>query len=281
MEFSETSEGGGEVSPSVPIRWWKMDGAGNEFVVLDGREQIPTERGTLARLLCRSAAGPGADGLLVVTPAGDGGLDVDYRNADGSPARFCGNGARCAALFGREVLGRRGRRFPLHFPGALVEADLTADQIAIEMPAPRITGPPIELTPAGRPARGWLVDAGVLHVTAPEPADRPLPLEAWAEAVAREHAELARRANITLVRVSGEHELRVRTLERGVGPTAACGSGALAAAGWALETGAVRGAAVDVIPPSGQRLAVSIRGARARLVGPARFAGRGELAQDF
>jgi len=265
------------MSVPAPLRWWKMDGAGNAFVVLDGRDALPPDRAALASTLCRSGRGPGADGLLIVAPAGSGGLRVDYLNADGSPARFCGNGARCAALFGREVLGAGGDRLDLRFPGARVEADLSGAEITIAIPAPRVLGAPVELEAEAASTCGWLVDAGVLHLTAPEPPGRVLPLEAWAAALAAVRPDIVPRVNITLVRVSGARALRVRTLERGAGQTAACGSGALAAAAWAVGSGSIDATPVDVIPPSGQRLVVTLAEGRARLAGPARFVSRGEI----
>ena len=85
--------------------FWKMNGAGNDFIILDNRSgQIPRERfPELARVLCRRRLSIGADGLMVVErPQGDADYRMTFYNADGSLGEMCGNGARCVCRFGYE-----------------------------------------------------------------------------------------------------------------------------------------------------------------------------------
>ncbi len=265
------------MSGAEPLRFWKMDGAGNDFVVLDGRRPVPGDLPALARRVCARRGGIGADGLLVVTPESGGGLRVAYCNADGSPACFCGNGARCAALFGRTVLGIDALVFPVRFSAGIFEADCSGPLIAITIEPPVVRDEPLDLEVEGRRVPVRVVEAGVLHVTGAESRERSLPLDRWAEALAAVRPDLAREANITLAAQEGPQTLRVRTLERGAGETAACGSGAVAAAAWARSSRVTGDGPVTILPPSGERLLVELTDDGARLLGPARFVFRGEI----
>ncbi len=76
-----------------------MSGAGNDFLVWDERVSVGEAEIAAIRRLCRRGTGVGADGVLFVAGDGPGRVVADYRNADGSVGRFCGNGTRCAARF--------------------------------------------------------------------------------------------------------------------------------------------------------------------------------------
>src|SRR5207249_6677678 len=91
------------------LHFTKMNGAGNDFVMLDNRDlRHSLEKGAIARL-CDRHRGVGADGLLAVEPA-HGGADfrMRYYNADGGEAEVCGNGARCFARFAQGLSGKTG-----------------------------------------------------------------------------------------------------------------------------------------------------------------------------
>src|ERR1039458_9321228 len=107
----------------MKIPFFKMSGAGNDFVLLNG---LPRGRsGTaLARKLCDRRRGIGADGLLVLSKKG-GHTRLDYWNADGSKA-FCGNGSRCAALWAAAQGWTKGRRFSLDTSRGPLDVRLTA-----------------------------------------------------------------------------------------------------------------------------------------------------------
>ncbi|MGE5236393.1 MAG: diaminopimelate epimerase, partial [Acidobacteriota bacterium] len=83
------------------MRFAKLHGAGNDFLLFDGRDDPALERCLpgLVTTLCHRRFGIGSDGVLLVLPAGERAARVMYWNADGSPAAFCANGTRCAARF--------------------------------------------------------------------------------------------------------------------------------------------------------------------------------------
>ncbi len=262
------------------LSFWKMEGAGNDFVVLDGRDGLPGPGDELARRLCARGTGVGADGLLAITDAGPGRVVVDYRNADGSRAAFCGNGARCAARFAVE---RGLSRSPLElvFPGFTVEATVDGAAVAIHAARPSIDEAPVSLSlPSGEALPARLVRAGVPHVVAREPEGARLALPLLAERLFAARPDLAGEVNVTLVREASDRTLFVRTFERGSGETLACGSGAWAAAAF-CESPPGAGGRFVVFPPAGIPLAVELApaGGGAVLSGPARVVFRGLLAE--
>ena len=240
---------------TTSLHFWKMSGAGNDFVVVDARAGLPAPAGELAAQLCRRRVGIGADGLLAVQGVSERRVVVDYRNADGSAADFCGNGARCVARFAyvREIAGSP---MVLAFPGQEVRATVEGARVRIETPRPRILGR-VELVAAdGSRFEAVQVDAGVAHLVV-HVADGPAPpLATLRAALARARPDLLDRVNLTTVERRGADALHVRTLERGSGETLACGSGALAAT--ALEPRAAAGVRRVVIPPAGIPLVVRL-----------------------
>lgn len=265
---------------SADLSFWKMEGAGNDFVVIDARDGLLAAPDALARRLCARGTGVGADGMLAVTEAQDGRVVVDYRNADGSSAAFCGNGARCAARFAVE---RGLSRSPLEvvFPGFAVEATVDGATVTLRAPRPQLDEATLSLSlPSGGELSARLIHAGVPHVVAREPAGAKLALAELAANLFAAHPELEGAVNVTLVRESAGGTLFVRTFERGSGETLACGSGAWAAAAF-CETPPGRGGRFTVYPPAAIPLTVELAPAGgALLTGPARVVFRGLLAEE-
>src|SRR5438045_9258205 len=92
------------------LRFTKMDGAGNDFILIDNRAgDIDLNRSQIARL-CDRHRGIGADGILLLeTPSDHADFRMRYFNADGGEAEMCGNGARCFARFANKMQGARGK----------------------------------------------------------------------------------------------------------------------------------------------------------------------------
>lgn len=260
--------------------FWKMTGAGNDFVVLDGRTGLPAPPETLARSLCPRRSAVGADGLLVVAAVHGGQVRVDYRNADGSPAGFCGNGARCVARFAADQ-GLAPSPLEVVFPALTVRADVAGDYVALEGPRPRRLPDDVRVRLGdGAELHGQRIAAGVEHVVF---ADRrpALSLPELARRLFRERPDLEGCVNITVVRVATDDQLFVRTFERGVGETLACGSGAWAAAAFAAGAPGAEYSGT-VIPPSGAPLSVRLEpgDGPAHLAGEARLVYVGEVAPE-
>ncbi|MFA6029878.1 MAG: diaminopimelate epimerase [Elusimicrobiota bacterium] len=258
----------------MKLPFWKLAGAGNDFILLEASRLGGRSRPALARRLCERRRSIGADGLLVVSrrPAG-----FDHYNADGSRA-FCGNGARCAAVWMRTA-GWIGRRARLGSPAGTVEAELLGPRRArVRMPAARRLRS-LEFRVLGRTLRAVLYDTGVPHAVV-----RVRGLSRWPVyeigRLLRGHPAFGRGgANVDFIETRGG-TVFVRTYERGVeDETLACGTGAVAAALEAREPG--RRSPVRVAMPGG-RLSVAFAGPGprwedVRLEGPAEIVFKGEV----
>jgi len=196
------------------VKFTKMHGCGNDFIVVEGPVDIPPDR---VRELCDRRRGIGADGILVIGPAQGRCWPVTIHNADGSLGESCGNGARCVA---RYLLDRHGGgALDLAFPGGTVTARRDDAGIAITFAAP---SSPQHFALSG--TRAYRVSFGnphvVLFIADPAKADLPA-LAAQARAAAGE-------ANVEVARVLANDLILLRVDERGVGETLACGTGACA-----------------------------------------------------
>lgn len=215
------------------MRFCKMSGAGNDFIVFDASHGPPhPDMAELARTLCPRRTAVGADGVALVTPSGRQDADVRVRfwNPDGTEAETCGNGTRCAARFALEA-GLAPAEMLIETAGSDIDARVAGNLVALTYR----TAPSIDLdlrvTGGDGQETGHLVQIGLPHLVVPvealpegaiEPRCRPL----------RSAPELgAAGANVHLVQVVDRHRLRIRSYERGVEEeTLACGSGSISSA---------------------------------------------------
>lgn len=268
---------------SRTIRIVKMSGAGNDFVVL-GPEEAAKVGGDLAawsREVCRRGLSVGADGVMVVGPAGPDRVRMTFLNPDGSPA-FCGNGSRCAARFAH-LRGMAGESMVLETVVGEVPAEVDGKVVRVTLPPPRDRGA-VTLSVGADSLDGRWIDAGVPHFVVFVPAVGEAPLETWGPAARRHLAFGPEGVNLDLVSRNPAGVLNVRTWERGVeGETLACGTGAVASALAAVLEG--DSGPLSVLPRSGIRLLVDLPGGAARpeaavLEGDARWVFEGTLGDD-
>lgn len=270
----------------MALSYAKLHGAGNDFLVFDGaataglRERLPR----LVQKLCDRRLGLGADGVLLLLPAGPARIRLLYWNADGSEAAFCANGTRCAARFASERWGLHEAVIETGF--APVPARVTGADVILELPAAEVEPRWRMLRFADSEVRTRFLVVGVPHVVVPvgwpdfwEHGLRPL-----APALRAHPALPEGGANVNLVSVA-DGEVLVRSWERGVeGETLSCGSGDVAAGLVALGEGWVAGTA-RVRTASGRVLVVEARGAApdcpSRLTGPAEWVASGEIAPEL
>lgn len=205
------------------IRFVKMHGAGNDFVVIDNRETRFTLDEIIAFTprLCDRRTGIGADGLLVLNASKKADFTMIYRNADGSDAGMCGNGGRCIASFAISNGFPPTHRFDCN--QKVYEASVHGPFIRLSFP---ITAHVIEIPD------GFRIDTGTDHVVVPVTSTE---LHNSAALVARGRILRHRHnANVNFVCArANEPSVDISTYERGVEDlTLACGTGALAAATW-------------------------------------------------
>lgn len=271
----------------MSLSFWKMSGAGNDFIVLNPRvSEIPVPIAEFVRRVCTRRLSAGADGVILVEPSERSDADVRIRffNPDGGEFDTCGNGSRCAARFAHES-GLAPAEFTMATGAGPVTAVVRGDRVRIGFTDPRALQLDLAVTAPGGRRSGHRVEFGVPHFVLvvdrlPEGAIEP---EARAIRNARELGPEG--ANVNYVEVEGSRDLAVRTYERGVeGETLACGSGcvstsiALAAAGVVEPPVRVRtrsGAVLEVdFARSGDRFT------GITLEGDARVIYRAELAPD-
>jgi diaminopimelate epimerase len=242
-----------------PLTFTKMAGAGNDFLVIDNRAGRVTDPAELARRVCTPHLSVGADGLILIETSARATFRMRYWNADGSVGEFCGNGTRCAARFAF-VNVIAPRRMTIETGAGIVAAEVSeGGQVALALPPPHGFRAELPLRVGGRDIRGAFIVVGVPHYVI------FLRDELWSQDIVplgravRSHRELQPAgANVDFVVVRGEHEIEVRTYERGVeAETLSCGSGVVASSAVAALFGRVK-SPVSVLTRSGIALEVGL-----------------------
>ncbi|MDR9437848.1 MAG: diaminopimelate epimerase [Thiohalophilus sp.] len=250
----------------MPLRFTKMHGLGNDFVVIDAiHQEVDLSREQIRQLADRRF-GIGCDQLLLVEPPREPGVDFTYRifNADGGEVEQCGNGARCFARFVRdkELIDRD--TIEVATAAGRMTLQIEADgQVTVNMGVPHFAPAEIpfeadaqadlyDLQIDGESVRIGAVALGnphaVLEVAEIEtaPVDRLGPL-------IEAHPRFPRRVNAGFMQVLDNGHIRLRVYERGAGETLACGSGACAAVVVGRQLGRL-GDKVEVTLPGGTLL---------------------------
>lgn len=265
------------------VRFTKMQGAGNDFVVLDAtRSPLALTTAQLRRLGDRRF-GVGADQILVVEPARSAGVDFGYRifnGADGAEVEQCGNGARC---FVRFVLDKKlAGTSPLRVEtmGGLLELHALADgRVTVDMGAP--SGFAVETLDVG----GTAVDLALLSMGNPHAVQfvtdvDAAPVEFQGPLIER-HARFPAGVNAGFVQIVDRGHVRLRVHERGAGETLACGTGACAA----VVTGILLGRLDERVEVQARGGALTIEwpdhaadpASHVRMTGPAETVFEGEI----
>jgi diaminopimelate epimerase len=267
----------------MSLRFQKVHGLGNDFVLLDARASGELVSPQVARRLCERRTGIGADGLLTLLPAKGSGADARLHiyNADGSEAEMCGNGLRCA---GRLMLDERKASFvQIETPAGLRRCEPGRDgTIRAEIGRPTV-GRSVEIPLPGELVTGLPVSLGNPHFVVLFGA-----ATAIGEADARRlgpalegHPFFAPgRTNVELCKV-GPEGLQLVVWERGSGFTQACGTGACAAAVAVVSQRLVEGGREIAVDLPGGRLFVEVAQdlSSVALRGPTAVAFSGELQE--
>ena len=213
------------------LEFMKMNGAGNDFVMLDNRAGgVQLDPAQIARL-CDRHRGIGADGVLLIEPARNGAdFRMRYYNADGGEAEMCGNGARCFARFADRVAGPL-EKLSFETPAGVIAAALEGEGVTLQMSDPRDMRLNLAISAADQQLRCHYVDSGVPHVVIPVNEIATVDVRTVGAAV-RNHPEFAPRgANVNFLEKRGGNAIAIRTYERGVeDETLACGTGVVASA---------------------------------------------------
>jgi diaminopimelate epimerase len=278
---------------AMSLRFTKMHGLGNDFVVLDARAGSPELDAGQVRAMADRRTGIGFDQMLLIETANDPGCDFAYsiRNADGSPAQQCGNGVRCIAAWLRRDGALRGDEARLQGPAGAVGVKLLEDgRVAVDMGEP-VFDPariPFEATVEsdvyaldvdGRCVRIGAVSMGNPHAVVEVEDAGVERLQALGPAISS-HPRFRQGANAGFAQVLSRDAIRLRVHERGAGWTQACGTGACAAMAVLHRRGRVGDRARVELP--GGVLEIEWRGAGHTLwmTGPAAFVFDGEWLSE-
>lgn len=225
------------------LKFTKMHGLGNDFVVIDGITQAVSLTPERVRFLADRHFGVGCDQLLLVERPTGPGADFRYRifNADGGEVEQCGNGARCFVRFVHDKGLTDKTEIKVETMRGIIGPRLEADgQVTVDMGAPRFVPADIPFVAEQRALSYELdlvedvVEISALSMGNPhavqvvEDADKA-PVERQGPLI-EHHARFPQRVNAGFMQVLDRHSAKLRVFERGAGETLACGTGACAAA---------------------------------------------------
>ena len=217
------------------MRFWKMHGLGNDYVVIDDRDQKITDAAGLAKKLCERRFSVGADGLLLVYNSRVADVKMRIFNSDGSEAEMCGNGIRCFAKYCYENGIAKKSEFTVETISGIKHVWLTLNgnevaTVNVDMGVPNWERESLPMLGAG--------SMGNPHcVIFVENVDE-FPVDYVGPIVENDRA-FPKRTNVGFVQVLNKCELKVRVWERGCGETLSCGTGTCAAVAAANKLGKV------------------------------------------
>ena len=266
----------------IMLRFTKMSGAGNDFVLIDNRPgNIHLNRSQIARL-CDRHRGIGADGILLLEAASNrADFRMRYFNADGGAAEMCGNGARCFARFANKVAGAQDQ-ISFETPAGVISAKLVDGLVTLQMTEPADLRLKVKLRVADQDKTVHFINSGVPHVVIPVSAIDNVDVRREGAAIRYHKMFSPKGANVNFIDKRGPNKIAVRTYERGVeDETLACGTGVVASALIFAATEEVNGP-VEVIAHGGDELQVGFekRGSQFKnvtLTGPADFVFEGTI----
>jgi diaminopimelate epimerase len=286
----------------MQIRFTKMQGAGNDFVVLDETQGRLGLTPAQYRFLADRHFGVGADQILTVRPSPGAGIDFEYaiHNADGGEVGQCGNGARCFARYVRDKGLTHKDTIRVQTLSGVIAPQLTADgRVTVDMGRPEWDAARVPFDTAGlQPVQQGLVQKWPLALTGQALAATILIVVVsmgnphavqWVDDVdtapvlqhgplIEQHARFAQRTNAGFLQIIDRSHVRLRVFERGAGETLACGTGACAAVVAGIRAGLLD-ASVQV-DTKGGRLDIAWTGeaeASVYLSGPATTVFEGQI----
>jgi diaminopimelate epimerase len=280
------------------LKFTKMQGAGNDFVVLDGTQAPIVLSDAQVRVLGDRRFGVGADQILMIAPSPAPGVDFGYRifnGGSGDEVEHCGNGARCFVRYVRDKGLSDKRTLRVQTVNNTLELRLQDDdRVTVDMNAPIFDLALAPFDPSGLQARevngfamwpldvnGQRIELAVLSMGNPHAVQLvddvdTAPVETIGPMI-EGHARFARRVNAGFMQIVGRNHIRLRVYERGAGETLACGTGACAAVVAGIRLGLLD-SRVDV-DARGGRLTIEWEGGDSHVLmtGPAETVFEGEI----
>lgn len=258
-----------------------MHGLGNDFVIVDGREQAVTMTETMARALANRRSGIGCDQLILLEPSQTADLKMRIFNADGGEVEACGNAARCVTLLA-------GEQATIETLGGMISGEAHDGGATLDMGEPRFDWDAIPLAyamdtkamPVGWEAleNPFAVNVGNPHVVFFVDDAQAVDLERLGPIIETDPL-FPERINVNVAKVEADGSITLRVWERGAGLTRACGTGACATAVAAISRKLTREEVV-VHLPGGDLTIAWTPGETIRMTGPATHVFCGEIDLD-
>lgn len=226
------------------MRFTKMHGLGNDFIVLESDTKKEVDYFGLAKDLCDRHQGIGADGILLVEPSRIADVKMRVVNADGSEAEMCGNGIRCFAKYVYEKGLVKKEKLTVETLAGIIEPALLIkdgriEGVKVNMGKPKFNRSDIPMSGAGETVLNEKIEAnggeyfitsllmGVPHTMLFVDDISKAPVTSLGPIIEK-HPLFPRKTNVNFVEVVNDSEIKVRTWERGAGATLACGTGSCA-----------------------------------------------------
>ena len=214
------------------VEFTKMNGAGNDFVLIDNRDRKLSLLPEQIVGLCNRQKAIGADGLILLENSSNGKADFAWKfyNSDGSEAEMCGNGARCFARFVRQLTGKEDR-IAFETLSGIIHAEFVDHLVKVSLTTPSHLRLGMDILWEGESRKVHFINTGVPHAVYFVDQIASIPVQKWGASL-RYHDQFSPKGtNVNFVQVLNAHSIRVRTYERGVeGETLACGTGVTASA---------------------------------------------------
>jgi diaminopimelate epimerase len=279
----------------MKIKFTKMHGAGNDFIVIDATREPFTLSTQQIRSLADRHFGIGADQMLVVERPSIADVDFRYRifNADGGEVEHCGNGARCFVKFVRERGLTDQEVVRVQVSQGVLTLTMRADgSVSVEMGEPRMQPAQVPFDATGLASRSegratlWPLELdgatywiAVVSMGNPHAVQVVDDVAAWPVArlgpLIEAHARFPQRVNAGFMQILDRHAIKLRVYERGAGETLACGTGACAAVVSGIERGLLDSPVR--VETHGGTLQIAWSGAQVEMSGPATTIFEGEL----
>ncbi len=278
------------------VPYLKMNGLGNDFVVVDARADGRRFTPDAVRAITDRVKGVGADQFIVMEKPTAPGVDVFMRiyNCDGGEIDACGNATRCVAALVAEEMGKRA--IMLQTNAGLLSAEVTDDLVTVDMGKPRFDWDQIPLAEEFADTTGielqiGPIDAPILHTPSAVNVGNPHAIF-WVSDVEaydlgrfgpllENHPIFPDRANIELAQVISPDRIKVRVWERSAGLTLACGTGACAVAVAAARKGLANRKVTIELPGGPLQLDWRISDDHILMTGPWTLDGEGVLPEEW
>ena len=245
----------------MKLRFTKMHGLGNDFILIDARNQDLPQLSTFCKKYSDRRFGIGFDQALILYPSGSADFRMDIYNADGSQVEMCGNGIRCFAkyIWDRGISDKS--ELAVETLAGIIKPMKKEDLIQVDMGEPILDGPSIPVNLENRimgyPLRIEDMDFSITCVSMGNPHAvifieeiQSFPIDKYGPKI-ENHTIFPKRINVEFVRVENKEEITVRVWERGAAETLACGTGACASA-VAAHLNGLTGRSVTVHLPGGE-----------------------------